>query len=121
MISAVSNCERGFPAHSSCAQYQRRWTAKDYVCVDVHQGSWTPVCQYRVQESGRGYEQEVFSFALPESHPICFVVLGVVNLAASVPNYLLRLSSVGSLDPVTVALLLGFVNVDNDSLIILPY
>ena len=39
MCVAVSGGERGFPAHSACAEHQRGWEAEDNVRNDLHQGS----------------------------------------------------------------------------------
>ena len=59
---AVAGSERGVPAHSSCAEHERRWQAEDHVCSDLHQGYWPPFRQHRLQESRCRHEQEVFIF-----------------------------------------------------------
>ena len=55
----VSGCKRGVPAHSACAQHQRRWQAEDYVCSYLHQGYWKETSQHCLQESRCRHEQEV--------------------------------------------------------------
>lgn len=73
---AVAGGERGFPAHSSCAQHQCGWEAEDHVCPHFYQGHWPPSCQYRLQEGRRRHEQEVtiflFIYLFKLKH--CFVV-----------------------------------------------
>ena len=60
---AVSCCKRGISAHSSCAQHQRRWEAEDHVCPHFHQGYWSQIRQYRLQESRCRHEQKVIFFS----------------------------------------------------------
>ena len=59
LLYIVSGGERGFPAHSACAEHQRRWEAEDNVCPDLHQGYWKAIRQHRLQEGRCRHEQEV--------------------------------------------------------------
>lgn len=55
----VSRSERRFPAHSSCAEHERRWKAEDYVRSDLHQRYWSKIRQHCLQKSRCRHEQEV--------------------------------------------------------------
>ena len=50
VLLTVSGGERGFPAHSACAEHQRGWEAEDNVRYDLHQGYWKEIRQHRLQE-----------------------------------------------------------------------
>lgn len=56
---AVSDRQRGFPAHSASAEHQRGWQEKDHVRPHFHQGCRAPLRQHRLQEGRRRHEQEV--------------------------------------------------------------
>ena len=43
VLLTVSGGERGFPAHSACAEHQRRWEAEDNVRSHLYQRYWQAI------------------------------------------------------------------------------